>query len=188
MVRAYDGHPVDPAVLTRVLDAARRVPSAGNSQGLDLVVLVGPAETARHWDVALPAGPARDRFRWQGLLRAPVLVLPVVAAEAYAARYAEADKAGTGPGSVAAWPVPYWFVDGGMAVLAVLLAAVDEGLGALFFGLFERERPVLDALGVPGDRRGLGVIALGHPAPAEAGASAGRPRRSLDDVVHRGGW
>jgi nitroreductase len=188
MVRAYDGRTVDPEVLERVLDAGRRAPSAGNSQGLDLVVLVGPEETVRYWDVALPAGPARDGFRWHGLLAAPVLVLPVVAPGAYAARYAEADKAGTGLDSAESWPVPYWFVDGGMAVDAMLLAVGEEGLGAVFFGLFERERIVLDALGVPGDRRGLGAVALGHPAPDEPGRSAGRPRRALDEVVHRGGW
>jgi nitroreductase len=188
MVRAYRDEPVASDVLGRVLDAARRAPSAGNSQGLDLVVLAGPAATARYWDVALPAGPARDGFRWQGLLRAPVIVLPVVDPGAYAARYAEPDKAETELGAVDAWPVPYWFVDGGMSVEAMLLAAVDEGLGALFFGLFDRERTVLDALGVPGDRRGLGVVALGHPAPDEPGVSARRPRRPAADVVHRGGW
>lgn len=188
MVRAYDGRPVPPDVLDRVLDAGRRAPSAGNTQGLDLVVLEGEAEVARYWDVALPAGPARDGFRWQGLLRAPVLVLPVVAPGAYAARYAEEDKAATGLGSAEAWPVPYWFVDGGMAVDAMLLTAGHEGLGALFFGMFDRERAVLDALGVPADRRGVGVVALGHPAPDEPGRSAGRPRRPAEDVVHRGGW
>ena len=188
MVRAYDGRPVDRAALDRVLDAARRSPSAGNSQGLDLVVLAGAEETARYWDVALPAGPRRDGFRWQGLLRSPVLVLPVVAPEAYAARYAEPDKAGSGLGTVEAWPVPYWFVDGGMAVQAMLLAAAEEDLGALFFGLFDRERPVLDALGVPPGRRGLGVVALGHPAADEPGRSAGRRRRTAEEVVHRGGW
>jgi nitroreductase len=188
MVRAYDGRPVDADVLDRVLDAASRAPSAGNSQGLRLVVLVGADETARYWDVALPAGPAREGFRWQGLLAAPVLVLPVVDPAAYAARYAEADKAATGLGDVEAWPVPYWFVDGGMAVQAMLLAAVDEGLGALFFGLFDREPTVLDALGVPADRRGLGVVALGHPAPDQPGRSAARIRLPSGELVHRGGW
>jgi len=188
MVRAYDGRPVAEDVLTQVLDAGRRAPSAGNSQGLDLVVLVGPEETGRYWDVALPAGPAREGFRWQGLLGAPVLVVPVVAPGAYAARYAEPDKADSGLGTVDAWPVPYWFVDGGMAVDAMLLTAGEAGLGAVFFGLFDRERAVLDALGVPGDRRGLGVVALGHAAPDEPGRSAGRRRRSAEDVVHRGGW
>lgn len=188
MVRAYDGRAVEPEVVDRVLDVGRRAPSAGNAQGLDLVVLAGPAEVARYWDVALPVGAGRDGFRWQGLLAAPVLVLPVVAPGAYAARYAEPDKAATGLGAVEAWSVPYWFVDGGMAVDAMLLAAAEEGLASVFFGLFERERAVLDALGVPGDRRGLGVVALGHPAPDEPGRSAGRPRRPLDEVVHRGGW
>ena len=26
------------------------------------------------------------------------------------------------------WPVPYWFVDAGAALMLVLLAAIDEGL------------------------------------------------------------
>jgi nitroreductase len=75
-----------------------------------------------------------------------------------------------------------------MAVQNLLLAAVDEGLGALLFGVFEHERAVLAAFGVPEGRRALGVIALGHPAPDEPGASARRPRRSLAEVTHRGRW
>jgi len=70
MVRSYQDTPVADAVLDRVLGAARRAPSAGNTQGLDLVVLRG-AETAQYWDVTLPA-PRRASFRWPGLLRALV--------------------------------------------------------------------------------------------------------------------
>lgn len=188
MVRAFrPGRPVAPDVLDRVLDAARAVPSAGHTQGLDLVVLEGE-ETAAYWGLAFPSEKARSAFRWPGLFDAPVLVVPVVSATAYAKRYAEVDKAATGLGDEAAWAVPYWWVDGGMGVLALLLAATDEGLGACFFGLFERERPLLAALGVPPDRRALGVVALGHPAPDEPGRSAARPRRPFDDVVHRGRW
>lgn len=188
MVRDYDARPVATDVVDRLLDAARRGPSAGNSQGLDLVVLEGPDETARYWDVTLADAGARARFRWQGLLRAPVLVVPVVAASAYTDRYTEADKAAAGLTSERAWTVPYWYVDGGMGVLLLLLAAVDEGLGASFFGVFDHEAAVRSALGVPDDRRLLGAVALGHPAPGEPGRSATRPRRSFDDVVHRGGW
>ncbi|MBA2624438.1 MAG: nitroreductase family protein [Acidimicrobiia bacterium] len=188
MVRAFvPGRPVAPEVLDRVLDAGRRVPSAGNSQGLDLVVLEGDATTT-YWHLAFPSASARARFRWQGLLAAPVLVVPVVSAAAYAERYAEGDKGATGLGEEAAWSVPYWFVDGGMGLLALLLVAVDEGLGACFFGLFEREEALLGALGVPPGRRALGVVALGHPAPDEPGRSVARPRRPLDEVVHRGRW
>ncbi len=79
-------------------------------------------------------------------------------------------------------------MDGGAAVENLLLAAVDEGLGALLFGLFDHEAIVLDAFGVPEGRRALGTIALGHPVPDEPGRSSSRPRRTQDDVVHRGCW
>lgn len=183
MVRAFERRPIDDEVLDRVLDAARRVPSAGNSQGLDLLVIDEP-ET--YWSLTFPGD--RSAFRWQGLFDAPVLVVPIVDPETYARRYREPDKATTGLGDVDAWSVPYWWIDGGMAVQNLLLAAVDEGLGALLFGVFEDEPAVLATFGVPPGRRALGVIALGHPAPDEPGASASRPRRSLAEVTHRGAW
>lgn len=188
MVRNYTPEPIPADVLDRVLDAARRAPSAGNTQALDLVVLDGPAETGRYWDVTLPA-ERRGSFRWPGLLVAPVLIIPCVAPGAYVERYAEPDKARPGLGDDPdAWPVPYWHVDGGMALMALLLAAVDEGLGALLFGQFDHEPAVRRAFAIPEGVAVLGTIALGHPAPDEPGRSADRPRRPLTDIVHRGGW
>lgn len=187
MVRSFDGRPVPPELVDRLLDLARRAPSAGNVQAVSFVVLDG-SETGRLWDVTLPP-ERRASFRWQGLPAAPVVIVPLVSPAAYPARYAEDDKAATGLGAgTDAWPVPYWWVDGGMVVHALLLAAVDAGLGALFFGLFEHEHAVLDALGVPEGWRALGAVALGWPAPDGPGRSAGRPRPDLPEVVHRGGW
>jgi nitroreductase len=188
MVRAFRADPVDASVLERVLDAARRAPSAGSVQPLDLLVLEGRAQTERYWSLTFPDPAARAGFRWQGLFAAPVLVVPVVDPAAYPSRYGEPDKAATGLGTIDAWPVPYWWVDGGAAVENLLLAAVDEGLGALLFGLFASEAAVLDAFGVPHGRRALGTVALGHPAPDEPGRSSGRARRPLTEVVHRGRW
>ncbi len=139
MVRAFEPRPVPGAVLERVLDLARRVPAAGNTQGLDLVVLEGPEQTARYWDATLPP-ERREAFPWPKLLDAPVLIIPVGAPGAYVERYGEPDKAATGLGEgPGAWPVPYWYVDTAFAAMVALLAAVDEGLGALFFGQFEHE-------------------------------------------------
>jgi nitroreductase len=188
MVRAFQARPVPSELVDELLDLARRAPSAGNTQPWSFLVLEGPEQTARLWDVTLPA-ERRAAFRWQGLLDAPVIVIPVVSADAYVHRYAEPDKARTGlGGSADAWPVPYWWVDGGMAVHTLLLAAVDAGLGALFYGLFDHERAVLDVLGVPSGWRALGAVALGWPDTDETGGSSGRPRPPLADVVHRGGW
>jgi nitroreductase len=118
-------------------------------------------------------------------LRAPALAVVVTEPSAYARRYAEPDKAAAGLGSVGAWPVPYWWVDAGMAVENILLAAVAEGLGACFFGLFDHEPALLADLRVPAGRRAVGTIALGHPAPDEPGRSAARDRRP---TVHWAEW
>jgi nitroreductase len=198
MVRAFDDRPVPPGLVDELIDLARRAPSAGNTQPCRFVVLEG-GDTARLWDVTLP--PARRAgFRWSGLVGAPVVIVPLVEPGAYPRRYAEADKAATGRGAgVDAWPVPYWWVDGGMAVHGLLLAAVDAGLGALFYGLFEHEDAALAALGVPEGWRALGAVALGWPAPPAPdpsvvdpadgpGRSAGRARPPLASVLHRGGW
>lgn len=187
MVRAFTDAPVDPRVVDSLIDLARRAPSAGNTRGTAWVVLHGD-ETSRYWDVALPV-ERRATFRWSGLVAAPVLVVALVRPDAWLERYSEPDKASTGLGrDTADWGVPYWWVDGGMAVEHLLLGAVDAGLGACFFGLFDREADVLAALGVPAGWRALGTIALGHPAPDEPGRSAGRGRPSTDQVRHRGGW
>jgi nitroreductase len=188
MVRAFTDEPVDPAVVDELLDLARRAPSAGNSQGTAFVVLDTPAAVAGYWQLTL-SPERRASFGWPGLLDAPVLIVAICSPEVYVDRYAEADKAGTGLGEgAAAWPVPYWFVDAGMALEHVLLGAVEAGLGACLFGLFEHEADVLRGLGVPAGWRAVGTVALGHAAPDRPGLSAARARRPLPDVVHRGRW
>lgn len=187
MVRSFVESPIDPEVLDRILDAGRRVPSAGFSQGLDLVVLEGAEPTERYWSAAFPDPAGRQSFRWPGLFAAPVLVVLVTRAGAYLERYTESDKAGTQPIEASAWEVPWWWVDGGMAAHSMLMAAVDEGLGALFFEVAHPDA-VLRAFGVPSGHQALATIALGHPAPDPPGRSASRERRRLSDVVHRGQW
>ena len=188
MVRAFDARPIPRDVLDRVLDLARRVPAAGNTQGLDLVVLEGEG-TDRYWDASL-APDARATFPWPALLDAPVLIIPVGDPSAYVDRYAEPDKVRTGLGTgPEAWSVPYWYVDTAFAAMVALLAAVDEGLGALFFGQFDHEAAIKDALGIPADRRPVGTIAMGYALDDQRpSTSSKRPRRSFDEVVHRGGW
>jgi nitroreductase len=112
MVRAFRDDPVDPRVVDRLVDLARRAPSAGNSQGMAYLVLEG-ADTAAYWDVTLPA-ERRATFGWPGLVDAPVLLVVLVRPAAWVERYAESDKAAAGlGGSADDWPVPYWWVDAG---------------------------------------------------------------------------
>ena len=190
MVRALHHDRLEPEVVARLLGAANRAPSAGFAHGVDLVVLDGPEETARYWDVTL-APDRRAAFAWPGLLDAPVLVVVCADPEAYVARYREPDKLRSGLGAGAeAWAVPFWFVDAGMVTQNLLLAAVDEGLGACFFGVFDHEVVVKAALGIPAHVRTVGTIAIGRIAAesGRTGRSSGRARRGVGDVVHRGRW
>jgi nitroreductase len=182
MVRAFTPEPLDDDLIDRLLADALRAPSAGNSQGIDLVVLIGD-ETARYWDATLPA-ERRDGFAWPDLLAAPVLVVVLTDPDRYRRRYAEPDKAQ----DASAWATPYWWVDGGMVVQRLLLGAEAAGLGALIFGVFDHEDAVRAALAIPDGLGIVGVVALGHPRSSPPGRSAARPRRSLDETVHRGGY
>ena len=191
MTRAFDGRPVPTALLHHLVSLASRAPSAGKTQGWDLVVLNGH-ETSRFWDVTLPP-QRRSGFRWPNLLTAPVIALAFADPSAYVQRYSEADKASTGLGSgVHAWPTPYWTIDAAMSVNTLLLAAQDAGLGALFFGVFNGATELRVSLGVPDHVQLLGAIALGWPLASPAsvgeGRSASRQRRTPQSIVHNGEW
>ena len=188
MTRAFRPDSLPDGVLEGLVDLAARAPSAGKTQGWHLVVLEG-ADTSRFWDVTLPP-ERRAGFRWQGLLDAPAILLPLADPQAYVDRYAEPDKARSGLGeSPESWPAPYWTIDAAMAVMTLLLAAEDAGLGALFFGVFDGEAELRAALDIPDGLELLGAIALGHAADATGtGRSADRPRRSADEIIRRGRW
>ena len=192
MTRAFSSEPLPSGLLEDLVDLASRAPSAGKTQGWHLVVLEGD-ETARFWDVTLPA-ERRAGFRWPRLLDAPAILLPFADPQAYVDRYAEPDKAATGLGeSREAWVAPYWTIDASMAVMTLLHGVEAAGLGALLFGVFRGEPELRESLGVPDRLELLGAIAVGHSVPGDpdargTGRSATRARRSPDEIIHRGGW
>lgn len=186
MVRSFANEPVPPDVVDRILANAQRAPSAGNAQGWAFLVLEGREETERFWQATFDGDEARRRFRWQGLFDAPLLIVALSHKDAYLDRYAEPDK-GWVDRDEGRWPVPYWDIDTGFASLLMVLTAVDAGLGALFFGVFEVER-FRDAFGVPGAYTPVGAVAIGYPLPDEPSPSLARGRRPSGEVVHRGRW
>jgi nitroreductase len=186
MTRSFTDEPLPAGLLEQLVDLASRAPSAGKTQGWHIVVLEG-ADKQRFWDITLPAD-RRAGFRWPGLLLAPTVLLPFADPGAYVARYSEPDKESTGLGrGVDAWPTPYWTVDASMALMTLLLAAEDAGLGALLFGVFRGEAELRAALHVPKDLVLLGAVALGFPAETASGPgrSATRNRRSPASILRR---
>lgn len=223
MVRSFSGRPLPPGVLDSVLGSARRAPTAGNSDGWDVVVLEGTVQTASFWEATTTLDWRRRSRRWPGLSRAPAVLCFFAHPGAYVDRYSEPDKRAAGLGTVAgrprrkgppqmdpakagapedapaeagpqgggieAWPVPFWFVDAGFAVLLVLLAVADAGLGACFLGNFRGETELRRRLGVPPDRRYVGAVIMGEPGGDDPrSASLSRRRRNDREVFHRGRW
>lgn len=188
MTRNFSGRELPAGLLDSMLTDALRAPSAGNTQGRDFVVLEGPNETAGYWE-ATTDEPWRTRSRrFEGLSRAPVVVLPFVDPEAYLARYREPDKSRM-DGTEVEWVVPFWFVDAAYSVMTLLLRATGEGIGGAFLGNFRGEDALRTALGVPDRYRWLGAVLLGEAAePDPPSPSLSRPKREFTEVVHRGRW
>lgn len=189
MVRSFSTEPILPSDLDQVLEVARRAPSAGNTAAVEYLVLDNEHDVDRYWNTTLTAAK-RERFRWQGLLRAPVLLVIATSPDAYVERYAEADKARAKLGTSAdGWAQPFWWIDAGMVAQNLLLLATSRGWGASLFGIFDHESAVKATFGVPEDRRLVCTVAIGHPATAdELGRSALRPRPPIEQITHRGGW
>ncbi len=184
MVRNYRDEPVDEEAVRRILDIARRAPSAGFSQGQAFVVVTDPSRRRRIAELAgEPEYVAAGFDPW--ISRAPVHVVVCVSEAIYRARYDEPDK--NPRGEPHDWPVPYWWVDAGASLMLVLLAAVDEGLAAGFLG--SHTMPELEAhLELPTDMRAIGVVTIGHPAPDRRSGSLRRGRKPRAEVVHHEQW
>lgn len=176
MVRRFTGDPITEDRADRIARSALRGPTAGNAQGIT-VVAVTDAERIRL--VADACGEqeyvARGFDPW--LSSAGMLLALCAEPERYRDRYAEPDK---DPAVLDA--VPWWWVDAGAALMAVLLTAVDEGLAAGFHGGHGADG-ARAVLGIPDDVLLVGVVAVGHPAPDRRSSSLDRPRRT-DGVRH----
>ncbi|WP_406026534.1 nitroreductase family protein [Nocardioides sp. NBC_00850] len=188
MVRNYTSDPVDPAVIDKILHNATRAPSAGFSQGWGFLVLDTPEDVRRYWEATADDVASPDAWL-TGMMQAPVIVIPCSSKAAYLDRYAQPDKGWTDRDE-AHWPMPFWHMDTAMATMLILQTVVDEGLGALYFGIPpESDAAVRKAFDIPDAFDPIGAVTIGHPASGGAkGSPTRRKRTPLEDVVHRGRW
>ena len=188
MVRHFTDEPLDPAAVDRIVAAGLRAPSAGYSQGYALIVLESAGERERLWATHTPGTGSWAPDVSDGVMRAPLLVVVVASKDVYLDRYAEEDKGWTDRDE-ARWPVPYWYVDAGCVAMLLLLAAVDEGLGALLFGTVPGDVARLrDTFSIPASHEVVGCVAVGHEDPAAAARDLRARRRPVGELVHRGAW
>ena len=185
MVRNFADKPVDPETVDRILELTRHAPSAGFTQGQSFIVVTNPKKKR-----AIAVTCEEEEYVQRGfapfISKAPVLLIPCTSEAAYHRRYQEADKVNE-DGSEIEWPVPYWILDIGCAVMIALLAAIDEGLVTAFAG--SKDLADLRALlGIPDEVTPVGVIALGYRAPDIPSPSLKRGRKADEEYIHRERW
>lgn len=184
MVRCYAPDPVPDEQLRQIVETARRAPSAGFTQAQSFVVITDAGLRRAVADLAGEESYIAKGFDpWLSV--APALIVVCTSEQAYRDRYAEADK--LGPGRPLAWPVPFWYVDGGCSLMLLLLAAVDQGLAAGFLGLRSYEG-LRRLLGIPDRVQPIGIVSVGKRAADRPSGSLGRGWRPSGDVVHWNRW
>jgi FMN reductase [NAD(P)H] len=189
MVRSYVPEPLERGAVERIVETVRRAPSAGYSQGQRLVVVTERAGIAAIADV-LGEEEGGEFEPW--VRSAPAVVVVCTREDDYHERYRRPDKLDAN-GRELDWPVPYWIFDAGAAAMLVLLAALDEGLGAGLFGCsaedWERLKELLE---IPADVTPVAVIPVGKPAPdprwSAVTSRRTRPRKPIGGLVHWERW
>jgi FMN reductase [NAD(P)H] len=186
-VRSYTGERVPRETLERIARAARRGPNAGYSQGLRILVVDDP-ETIE----AFTDSEADERERaW--FLKAAAHFFVLTREQDYHDRYTQPDKLAVTGGVEVIWPVPFWHVDAGAALMLLWLAALEEGLAAGVYGVpVEEDARVRELLGIPDDLTIVVGVTVGHPAEdpdwGRASSAFSQRRRPHEEVVQWNRW
>lgn len=186
-VRSYTGERVPRETLERIARAARRGPNAGYSQGLRVLVVDDPELID-----ALAATPDGDRAQaWFRNAAAHIFVM--TREQDYHDRYTQPDKLAITGGVEIVWPVPFWHVDAGAALMLVLLAALEEGLGAGIYGVpVEEDARLRELLAIPDDVTVVTGVTVGHPAEDpdwdRTSSAFSQRRRAQNEVVKWNRW
>src|SRR5918994_2326868 len=159
MCREYLDRDVPQEKIDRILDLASRYPSAGHTEPQEFIVVR---------DQQVKEDLARAALDQMFVAQAPLVIGVVSDIRRSARRYGERGV--------------HFFsiIDGAFVAMLILLAVVDEGLGACFVGSFY-DQEVREVLELPPDVRPVGIIPIGYCAEGPRKLS----RRSRQQIIHR---
>lgn len=159
MCRGFLDRDVPQEKIDRILDLASRYPSAGHTEPQEFIVVHN-----RRMKEDLAHAALDQMF----VAQAPLVIVVVSDVRRSARRYGERG-------------VRFFsIIDGAFVAMLILLAVVEEGLGACFVGSFYDEE-VQEVLSLPQEVRPIGIIPIGYCAE---GPRKFR-RRSREQIVHR---
>ena len=170
-IRRYKPDPIDPAVLTRILEAGSLAPSGNNTQPWRFIVVRDREMKERLCDVS-------GKQPW--ILEAPVTIAVVgdILSKIKTPPSVGAEPSIDDPmqGLILLKTVR----DATIAADHIVMAAEDEGLGSCWIAMFE-QADIAPVLGVPPSCYVVALITLGIPAERPAP----RPRHALRELVFR---
>lgn len=159
-VREFSEQPVNPDDLDRILEAGRLTPSSRNWQPWDFVVVTDRGRLAEL------AGVWRGAWHVAGARAAVAIITPPVENE-------REDRT--------------LHFDVGQAVMSLMLAATDLGIGTGHAYVDDQEL-ARSLLGFPADRICSHMISFGYPKDRPLRPRTKVNRRPFDEVVHRERW
>jgi len=157
-VRSFADRPIPGEDLDRILEAGRRAPSSQNWQPWDFIVVTDREQQRKLAGV------------WRGAAHVA---------------HSAATIAVIGPAADNEFGRAQ--LDLGQAMMAMLLAAADLGIGSCHAGVADIAL-ARELLGFPADRNWAFLISLGYPADRPLAPVRTPRRRPFSDVVHRGRW
>jgi nitroreductase len=158
MCREFLDRGVPQEKIDRILDLASRYPSAGHTEPQEFIVVHN-----RRMKEDLAHAALDQMF----VAQAPLVIVVVSDVRRSARRYGERG-------------VRFFsIIDGAFVAMLILLAVVEEGLGACFVGSFYDEQ-VQELLSLPQEVRPIGIIPIGYCAEGPRRF----PRRSRAHIVH----
>jgi nitroreductase len=158
MCREYLDREVPQEKVDRILNLACRYPSAGHTEPQEFIVVR---------DQRVNEDLGRAALDQMFVAKAPPVIVVVSDIRRSARRYGERGVRF------------YSIIDGAFVAMILLLAAVDEGLGACFVAAFH-DREVQRVLGLPPNVRPIGIIPIGYCSEEPRRLA----RRSKTRIVH----
>jgi len=157
-IRAFESTDVPPEIIERLIDAARRAPSAGNIQPWEFIIVQKPEIKRKLVEAALD-----QTFIEEASVVIVVCANEIRSSEGYGMR----------------GKTLYCIQDTAAAIQNMLLTACSLGLGACWIGAFQEEE-AREILKIPHGIRPVAIIPVGHPAEAPEPRSI----RPINQIVH----
>jgi nitroreductase len=159
-VRTYQDRPIPKEDLGTILEAGRRSPSSRNEQRWDFIVCTDRDQLTRLSEV----------WRGAGFVATSAATIALIAPEAHQTSVRES--------------IHY---DLGQATMAMMLAAVDLGIGSGHTAVADQTL-ARDVLGHPESMFCAWLVALGYPADRPLAPINTPNRRDFNQVVHWDSW